>query len=71
VEDGIVRVEFVKSSDNNSDIFTENVNQEIYEKHAMKLLKILAVNERFGLWRCIGISLTFIHISNLYVQVNH
>jgi hypothetical protein len=28
VEDGIVRVEFVKSSDNDSDIFTKNVNQE-------------------------------------------
>jgi hypothetical protein len=38
VEDGIVRVEFVKSSDNDSDIFTKNVNQEMYEKHAMKFL---------------------------------
>jgi hypothetical protein len=27
VEDGIVRVEFVNSSDNDSDIFTKNVNQ--------------------------------------------
>jgi hypothetical protein len=34
----------VKSSDNDSDIFTKNMNQEIYEKHAMK---ILGVNERF------------------------
>jgi hypothetical protein len=38
VEDGIVRVEFVKSNDNDSDIFTKNVNQEMYEKHAMKFL---------------------------------
>jgi hypothetical protein len=39
VEDRIVRVEFVKSSDNDSDnIFTKNVNQEMYEKHAMKFL---------------------------------
>ena len=38
VEDGIKRVEFVKSSDNDSDIFTKNVNQEMYEKHAMKFL---------------------------------
>ena len=38
VEDGIVRVEFVRSNDNDSDIFTKNVNQEMYEKHAMKFL---------------------------------
>jgi hypothetical protein len=38
MEDGIVRVEFVKSSDNDSDIFTKNVNQEMYEKHARKFL---------------------------------
>ena len=38
VEDGIVRVEFVKSCDNDSDIFTKNVSQEIYEKHVKKFL---------------------------------
>jgi len=38
VEDGIVRVEFVKSNDNDSDIFTKNVSQAMYEKHAMKFL---------------------------------
>jgi hypothetical protein len=38
VEEGIVRVEFVKSSENDSDILTKNVNQEMYEKHAMKFL---------------------------------
>jgi hypothetical protein len=38
VEDGIVRVELVKSSYNDSDTFTKNVNQEMYEKLAMKFL---------------------------------
>ena len=38
VEDGIVKVEFVRSSENDSDIFTKNVSQEIYEKHARKFL---------------------------------
>ena len=33
VEDGIVKVEFFRSSDNDSEIFTKNVNREIYEKH--------------------------------------
>jgi hypothetical protein len=39
VEDGIVRVKFVKFSDNDSDIFRKNVNQEMYEKHVVKLLE--------------------------------
>jgi hypothetical protein len=38
VEDGIIRVEFVSSSDNDSDIFTNNVSQDTYKRHAMKFL---------------------------------
>jgi hypothetical protein len=37
-EDGSIKVEFVKSVDNNSNIFTKNVSQEIYEKHVKKFL---------------------------------
>jgi hypothetical protein len=33
VEDGIIKIELVKSNDNDSDIFTKNVNQEMYERH--------------------------------------
>jgi hypothetical protein len=36
VDDGIVKVEFVKSTENDSDIFTKNVSHEIYEKHSKK-----------------------------------
>jgi hypothetical protein len=39
VEDGIIKIEFVRSSDNDSDIFTKNVNQEIYEKHVKNFLE--------------------------------
>ena len=39
IEDGIIKMEFVKSIDNDSDIFTKNVNHEIYEKHAKKFLQ--------------------------------
>jgi hypothetical protein len=39
VEDGIIKIEFVRSSDNDSNIFTENVNQEIYEKHVKNFLE--------------------------------
>lgn len=45
VEDGIVKVEFVRSVDNDSDIFTKNVNHEIYEKHVKKFLGSI---EEFG-----------------------
>ena len=39
VQDGIIKIEFVMSSDNNSNIFSKNVSQEIYERHGMKFLK--------------------------------
>ena len=39
IEDGIVKMEFVISIDNDSDIFTKNVNHEIYAKHAKKFLQ--------------------------------
>jgi hypothetical protein len=39
VEGGIIKIEFVRSIDNDSDIFTKNVNQEIYEKHVKNLLE--------------------------------
>ena len=39
LEDGIIKIEFVKSVDNESDIFTKNVTQEIYERHVKKFLE--------------------------------
>jgi len=38
LEDGIIKIEFVKSAENDSDIFTKNVSQEIYETHMKKFL---------------------------------
>jgi hypothetical protein len=38
VEDGIVKGEFVNSSENDSDIFTKKVSQETYKRHGMKFL---------------------------------
>jgi hypothetical protein len=35
LEDGIIKIEFVKSVDNESDIFTK---KEIYERHVKKIL---------------------------------
>jgi hypothetical protein len=39
LEDGMIKVEFVKSSENDSDIFTKNLNQEIYKRHMEKILE--------------------------------
>jgi hypothetical protein len=40
LEEGIINIEFVKSIENNSDIFTKNVSQEIYDKHVTKFLGV-------------------------------
>jgi ketol-acid reductoisomerase len=32
LDDGIIKIEFIKSVENQSDIFTKNVTQEIYER---------------------------------------
>jgi hypothetical protein len=42
LEEGIINIEFFKSIENNSDIFTKNVSQEIYDKHVTKFLGIHA-----------------------------
>jgi hypothetical protein len=38
-EDGILKVIFVKSEDNDADIFTKNTNEELFHKHARKMWK--------------------------------
>lgn len=39
VEDGIIKIVFVKSSDNDSDIMTKNLNGDLHSKHSKKLIK--------------------------------
>jgi hypothetical protein len=39
LDDGIIKIEFIKSVENQSDIFTKNVTQEIYERHVKKVLE--------------------------------
>jgi hypothetical protein len=39
VEDGIIKIEFVTSIGDNSNTFTKNINQEIYEKHVRNFLE--------------------------------
>ena len=38
VEDGFIKIVFVKTADNDADLFTKNVNAETYQRHATKFL---------------------------------
>jgi hypothetical protein len=38
VEDGFIKIIFVRTNDDDADIFTKNVNKEAYEKHVLKFL---------------------------------
>jgi hypothetical protein len=42
LEEGIIDIEFVKLIENDSDIFTKNISQEIYDKHMTKFLGVYA-----------------------------
>jgi hypothetical protein len=39
IEDGILKAVFVKSEDNDADIFTKNTTEELFHKHAKKNVK--------------------------------
>ena len=39
-EDGKIKIIFVKSVDNDSDICTKNLGGDLFEKHSMKLVKM-------------------------------
>jgi sulfatase maturation enzyme AslB (radical SAM superfamily) len=39
LDDGIIKIEFIESVENQSDIFTKNVTQEIYERHVETFLE--------------------------------
>ena len=55
MEEGIIKIIFVKSSENDSNIFTKIVIQETYEK--------ITVDANFSIERVLEISLT--HIKDL------
>ena len=38
VEDGIIKIKFVRSEDNDAYIFTKNTNEYTYEKHTSKFM---------------------------------
>jgi hypothetical protein len=50
LEEGIINIDFVKSIENDSDIFTKNVSQEIYVKHVTIRTELFGMG---GCWRYI------------------
>ena len=38
IEDGVVKIKFVRSKENDADLFTKNVNGELYDNHSQKLV---------------------------------
>jgi hypothetical protein len=42
LEEGIIKIEFFKSIENDSDIFKKKVSQEIHDKHVTTFLVVLA-----------------------------
>jgi hypothetical protein len=40
VEDNILKIIFVRSEDNDADMFTKNVTEELFTKHSEKLLGV-------------------------------
>jgi hypothetical protein len=38
VEDGTVKIIFVKSADNDSDVLTKNLSAELHDKHSKKMV---------------------------------
>jgi hypothetical protein len=60
IEGGFIKIEFVRSVENDSDVFTKNVSQELCEKHTKNFLvdsADLGLVDRYGIGRVLKISL--------------
>jgi hypothetical protein len=68
LDDWIIKIEFIKSVENQSDIFTKNVTQEIYERNVEKFLEEYIEGEftgrTFNIGRVLEIYFTFKPISD-------
>ena len=45
IEDGVIKVKFVKSADNDADTFTKNTRNEDFVRHTSKYMKDLNTSE--------------------------
>jgi hypothetical protein len=61
IEDGFIRIEFVRSAENDSDLFTKTVGQELYERHTKKFLE--KNRNYYTIWRLMEVSLMINHLA--------
>ena len=45
IEEGIIKVVFVRSDENDADIFTKNTTEEIFVKHLKKIIGVVNKDE--------------------------
>ena len=48
IESGILKIVFIKSEDNDADIYTKNVSEELFNKHVDKNITCLSEGEEQG-----------------------
>jgi hypothetical protein len=41
IEDGIIKIVFVRTDDNDADIFTKNTSEELFTKHSGKNVRMM------------------------------
>jgi hypothetical protein len=44
IEEGIIEVAFVKSEENDSDVFTKNLGEELFKKHTKKFMTVFSID---------------------------
>jgi 16S rRNA U1498 N3-methylase RsmE len=47
IEDGTVKIEFVRSENNDSDIFTKNLGKELFTRRSEKFMKFDIQKDKF------------------------
>ena len=56
IEDGIIEVEFVRSENNDSNIFTKNLGRELFKRHSGKIMaekhnNVNSLMSKEGYWK--------------------
>jgi hypothetical protein len=44
IEEGTIEISFVKSEENDSDVFTKNLGEELFKKHINKYMSAFSVD---------------------------
>jgi hypothetical protein len=63
IKDGFIKIQCVRLAENDSDLFTKNVNQEFYAKHTKKFLEDSEVHNRYRIEMVLEISFAINHLA--------